>query len=194
MHPILRIAATLSLMAAGTVLAESPTAPPANANVEEAKTLIKTFAVTLKGELESAMKQGGPTNAIAVCKERAPAIAAQLSETSGWTVGRTSLKTRNTAQNAPDAWERDVLVRFDARHAAGEPADTLAFGEVVESDGKRQFRFMKAIPTGDVCLACHGTQIAPAVAAALDQAYPGDQARGYKLGDVRGAFTLSKPM
>jgi hypothetical protein len=198
-HKILSTAAALSLIAAGTVLAESPVAPAAtpptvNPNVEEAKTLIKTFAATLKGELEAAMKQGGPTQAIKVCKARAPAIAADISAKSGWEVGRTSLKTRNTELDSPDAWERAVLERFDARQAAGEPADTLVFGEVVETDGKRQFRFMKAIPTGEVCLACHGSQIAPEVAAALDQAYPGDQARGYKVGDVRGAFTLSKPL
>jgi hypothetical protein len=70
----------------------------------------------------------------------------------------------------------------------------MAYAEVVEKDGSKQFRFMKAIPTGEVCLACHGSSIAPAIAATLDEAYPDDQARGYKLGDVRGAFTLSKPL
>ncbi len=202
MHPIALATAAAVLLAAGTAFAQSPagTAPasaPApqvpNPQIQEAKGLIKTFADTLKGELEAAMKAGGPTQAITICKERAPAIAADISARSGWEVGRTSLKTRNGALNAPDDWERAVLVRFDARHAAGEPADTLAFGDVVETGGTRQLRFMKAIPTGDVCLACHGTQIAPEVAAALDQAYPEDQARGYKLGDVRGAFSLSKP-
>ena len=32
----------------------------------------------------------------------------------------------------------------------------------------------------------------PAIAITLDESYPDDQARGYKLGDVRGAFILSK--
>jgi hypothetical protein len=52
---------------------------------------------------------------------------------------------------------------------------------------------MKAIPAGEVCLACHGAAITPEVAAALDAAYPEDQARGYALGDVRRAFSVSKP-
>ena len=51
---------------------------------------------------------------------------------------------------------------------------------------------MKAIPTGEVCLACHGKDINPDVASALDAAYPQDQARGYALGDIRGAFSVSK--
>jgi hypothetical protein len=199
MNQILSVATAAALLACGLALADPAAAPGAapqtpDPRVDEAKALIKTFAGTLKGELETAMKSGGPVQAIAVCKERAPAIAADISAKSGWKVARTSLKTRNQAQNAPDAWERAVLARFDQRQAAGEPADTLAFAEVVESGGTRQFRFMKAIPTGEVCLACHGTEIAAPVAAALDQAYPGDQARGYKLGEVRGAFSLAKPL
>jgi hypothetical protein len=53
---------------------------------------------------------------------------------------------------------------------------------------------MKAIPTAKVCLACHGSAITPEVTAALDEAYPQDQARGYAEGDIRGAFSLSKPL
>ena len=87
-----------------------------------------------------------------------------------------------------------MLTRFDERKAAGESVDTMAVAEVVQGDGGKQFRFMKAIPTGEVCLACHGSTITPEVAAALDQAYPGDPARGYALGDVRGAFSLAKPV
>ena len=53
---------------------------------------------------------------------------------------------------------------------------------------------MKAIPTGELCLLCHGETIDPDIAAAIDKAYPEDQARGFSLGDIRGAFTLSKPL
>jgi hypothetical protein len=165
-----------------------------DANVAEAKGIVKRFAETLQGELQTAMKEGGPVKAIEICQQRAPAIAQALSEETGWDVGRTSLKVRNAARNAPDDWERQVLVRFDERQAAGEDVQPMAFSEVVEADGQKTFRFMKAIPAGDVCMACHGTAITPEVAAALDAAYPDDQARGYTPGQVRGAFTLSKPL
>ena len=56
------------------------------------------------------------------------------------------------------------------------------------------FRYMKAIPTGGVCLACHGEKIAQPIAAKLDSLYPDDQARGFKQGELRGAFTLSKKL
>jgi hypothetical protein len=200
MQKTLVATAAAVLLAAGAVLAESAAIPaPAsspqdpNPQIEEAKGLIKTFVGSLNGELERALKAGGPTAAITVCKERAPAIAADISAKSGWDVGRTSLKLRNGELNAPDDWERAVLTRFDARRAAGEPADTLAFAEVVEVNGTRELRFMKAIPTAELCLVCHGTQMAPETVAALDDAYPGDLARGYRVGDLRGAFSLSKP-
>jgi len=191
------LSAMATLFAAGALAVDPPAAPAANgpaANplAEEAKALVKEFAGTLKGELEAAMKAGGPTKAVSVCQDRAPAIAKDIATRSGWEVGRVSLKARNPQLDTPDAWEQQVLTRFDQRQAAGEPVDTMAVAEVVQSDGAKQFRFMKAIPTGEPCLACHGSSITPEVAAALDQAYPEDRARGYAVGDVRGAVSLSK--
>ncbi|WP_295455719.1 DUF3365 domain-containing protein [uncultured Thiodictyon sp.] len=195
MRPLFTLTA-IALIAAGPLLAEPAPTPAAAAapNAEQAKALIQQFAGTLKGELETAMKAGGPTSAIAVCNARAPAIAAELSAKSGWKVARVSLKPRNAKTGQPDAWEQQVLTRFEERKAAGEAVDTLAFGAVVEGDGSKQFRFMKAIPTGEVCLACHGSAISHEVAATLDRAYPGDRARGYAVGDIRGAFSLAKPI
>lgn len=190
MKQILRFTAATALLATTTLSAETAQDP----NAAEAKALVKEFATTLQGELQAAMKNGGPTNAIAVCQERAPAIAADLSAQSGWEIGRTSLKARNAADNTPDAWEQQVLADFDARRAAGEDVQPMAYAEVVETADGKTFRFMKAIPTGDVCLACHGSDITPEVVAAIDERYPDDAARGYSLGDVRGAFTLAKPL
>jgi hypothetical protein len=190
MKHIVRFTAATAILATATLSADTTLNP----NVAEAKTIVQEFATTLQGELQAAMKEGGPTNAISVCQDRAPAIAADLAERSGWQVGRTSLKTRNTARNAPDAWEAEVLADFDARRAAGEDVQPMAYAAVVESDDGKTFRFMKAIPTTEVCLACHGSDITPEVAAAIDERYPDDMARGYSLGDVRGAFSLSKPL
>jgi hypothetical protein len=164
-----------------------------DADVAEAKVLVERFATTLQKELKAAMTEGGPQNAVKVCRERAPAIAAEISEESGWAVGRTSLRFRNAELNAPDDWERAVLVRFDERKVAGEDVATMTVAEVVESDDGATFRFMKAIPTVQLCLSCHGKVVNANVSAALEEAYAEDQARGYEVGDVRGAFTLSTP-
>jgi hypothetical protein len=168
--------------------------PPADPNAAAAKQIVKEFASRLQSELQQAIKAGGPVNAIKVCQQKAPAIAKDLSQKTGWDVGRTSLKLRNPKLDAPDAWEEQVLRKFDERKAAGEDVQGMSYAAVVNVDGKERYRFMKAIPTGPLCLACHGTSVTPEVASALHNLYPNDRATGYRLGDIRGAFTLSKPM
>lgn len=191
MKTCVRATAASALLIAGLALAEEA---PINPNVAEAREIVKAFATQLQGELKAAIEEGGPIKAIGMCKERAPAIATELTTKTGWQVGRTSLKVRNTELDTPDAWERQVLTEFEQRKAAGEDVQTMAHAEVVETATGKTFRFMKAIPTAEVCLACHGNAINPEVAAAIDQHYPNDQARGYSLGDIRGAFSLSKPL
>ncbi|KAA6183654.1 DUF3365 domain-containing protein [Thiohalocapsa marina] len=174
------------------------TALAANADTardaQQARDLIKTFAGTLQGELQAAMKAGGPVEAVSVCSDRAPAIAAELSEASGWDIGRTSDKPRNAANNTPDAWEQKVLRQFADRQRNGEAVAGMTYAEVIHDDGGKTYRFMQAIPTGQVCLTCHGSDIEPGLAEAIDAAYPDDRARGFALGDLRGAFSLSKPL
>ena len=183
-------ALTLScLLAAGAVMADETL----QARIDEGKGVIKAFAGDLKGELKKGMKESGPTGAIDVCHKVAPHLAQAHSQMSGWQIGRTSLKVRNP-DNAPDAWETAVLEEFESRKAAGEDPMKLVKAEVVEENGRQVFRMMKAIPTGEVCTKCHGASIAEPVAAKLDALYPNDQARGFKVGDLRGAFTLKKPL
>jgi len=167
---------------------------PANPNIAEAKAIAMEFFASLKGELEAAMQSGGPAGAVVVCNAKAPVIAAEMSAKTGWAVARTSLKLRNPRQNAPDEWEQAVLLDFEKRHAAGEDVQSIAYAETTESDGQKTFRFMKAIPTSEICLTCHGADIQPDIASAIDAVYPDDEAKGYELGDIRGAFTLSKPL
>ncbi|MEY6431160.1 DUF3365 domain-containing protein [Thioalkalicoccus limnaeus] len=185
------ILATLVPLApfAGSVYAEVE-----DPRVTEAKAIVQEFGTALMGELTTALQTEGPIAAIEICRHRAPAIAEELSERTGWEVGRTSLKTRNLATNTPDAWETHVLEQFDARRAAGEDIQPMAHAAVIADEDGERFRFMKAIPTVDLCLTCHGQTLAPEIAAAIDAAYPGDQARGYETGMVRGAFSLSKSL
>lgn len=151
---------------------------------QEAAALIPPFAKHLMDTVQQAKAEGGPVAAVAACQSLAPSIADAHSD-ANWEIGRTSLKTRSDA-NAPDEWERSVLEQFAKRAAQGEDIKTISYAETVNG----QFRMMKAIPLQEGCLGCHGNNIKPEIAAALDAKYPNDQARGYALGDVRGAFTL----
>lgn len=158
----------------------------------EGKALMQQFGGALKGELQAAMKAGGPVNAIAVCNVKAPMIAEKVSADSGWTVARSSHKLRNP-KNAPDAYTAAAIDAFLARQAAGESADGLVQTGIVTEDGQEVFRMVKAIPTGEVCLSCHGgAEVQPEVEAALARLYPEDAARGFGMGDMRGVFTLRK--
>lgn len=152
----------------------------------EAQQRIKRFATTLKTALVSAIQEQGLVHAVDVCHSVAPQIAEELS-TDGWQVARTSLKTRNQ-NNQADMWERDTLEDFDRQFKAGTPAGELTAS--LQSD--TQFRYMKAIPTDKVCLACHGSTIDETLNQAIINKYPQDRAVGFTLEDIRGAFTLSK--
>lgn len=157
--------------------------------VADSRATVKEFMQQLKGELQQGMQEGGPVMALGVCKDKAPAIAVALGERKGLEIGRTSLRVRNTG-NTPDIWEKAVLEAFEQRKLAGEELATMEFHAAAEQEDKTVFRYMKAIPTAELCVVCHGAEVAPELEAKLAELYPQDQARGYQPGDIRGAFTI----
>jgi len=190
---VITLTAGLGLAAGICTNAMAEDAAPADALTAQARGIVAKFADKLKGELMGAMKGDGPVKAIEVCSVAAPAIAKEASA-DGWTVKRTALKLRN-AKAAPDAWEKQTLETFEAEKAKGADVTKLERAEIVDAGGVRTFRYMKAIPTAaEPCLACHGGSIAEPVKAKIAELYPQDQATGFKAGDIRGAFTLSKPL
>ena len=160
---------------------------------KDSREAIKMLGGELKATLQSSMKANGPLESISVCNIEASKIASRISKEKGLTVGRTSLEHRNVA-NKPDAWETSVLEQFEDRKAAGENPKDLDYSEVVDYDDGKAFRYMKAIPTGDVCLSCHGTNIAEPLAKKITSIYPDDKATGFNKGDIRGAFTVITPI
>jgi len=152
----------------------------------EAKAKTKELGMALKKVLKQELSANGLESAVQVCNVKAPLIADQTSK-DGWSVSRTALKVRNS-DNAPDAWETEVLERFEQKLSAG--ADPKTLDEATIKDGK--FRYMKAIPTGQVCLACHGSSVQPELNDHIQTLYPKDQATGFELGQLRGAFSLTK--
>jgi len=159
--------------------------------VANAKAAIKALASSLQVELQRAMQEGGPVAAISACNIMALPITKRVSEEHGFEVSRVSLKNRNPI-NAPNSWQKKVLESFEAWKSRGDDAAALSWAEVVAQDSYKQFRFMKAIPTGKVCLKCHGTEIAPEVKKKLADLYPEDRATGFNPGDIRGAFVVTK--
>ncbi len=159
--------------------------------IENAKSAIKTFAGALKSELKKAIEEGGPVNAISVCNTKAMSIARKISEEQAMNLGRVSLKNRNL-KNVPNEWQRKALEDFGTRQSKGEAVESMTYSDIIEQKDGKQFRFMKAIPTGEVCLFCHGDNIVPEVMTKLKELYPNDKATGFKIGDIRGAFVVTK--
>jgi hypothetical protein len=185
----------LSCCPLAALAADAVVAPPW---VERSRELASQLGQELKGELVKALEQGGPVAAIGVCRDRAPAIAARLSEASGARVSRTALRVRNPA-NAPDEVQRAVLGQFAEQLAAVPPGAPAAAGGPPEAvfeikgPGGIERRYLRAIPTEALCLTCHGPSLAPELAAVIARDYPQDAATGFAQGELRGAFSVVWP-
>lgn len=183
----LALASAAVLLAACAVRADTPTAGAADTIdplLAQSRALVADFEGRLRTQLQSAMKAGGPVEAISVCRDVAPQIAADLSRESGASVGRVSDRFRNP-RNMTETWQNDVLVSF----AESQPDSASVAEYFARSDGRT--RYAKAIHMGPVCLACHGSSLAPDVSEALAAKYPHDRAVGYELGQLRGAFSVT---
>jgi hypothetical protein len=182
------------LAALTLIVAGAPARAAEEAWVVEARSVSMAVPPKLLAVLQAEIAKSGPEGAIAVCQVQAPALARAASEQTGWNVKRVSLRNRNP-KAVPDAWERAALEDFDRRAAAHEPGVKLERYEAVQEDGKTVWRYMRALPTAELCVACHGApdQLSPAVKAKLAALYPDDRATGYRVGDIRGAMTLRKP-
>lgn len=182
-----------ALTACGDGRTTVPTPEPAQEDIEAAREAAGALGANLFAALSQALADEGLESAIAVCNEAAPAIAGDLSDTHGMKIARTALRVRNSA-NAPDAWERAQLEAFQARFDAGEAFAGMEAAAITVEDGVSTFRWMKPIPMGAPCAACHGSDIAPSTLAAINALYPDDQATGFAPGALRGAFTVRKPL
>ncbi len=180
---------TLPSLVVANEVTSNITAPSKDAL--EARSLVKAFSSDLKSVLTTAMKTEGPIKALEVCNTEAGPIANKHSALSNWTIARTSLKVRNT-NNTPDKWESTVLAQFEQRKAAGEDVATMEYSAMVQSDDKTVYRYMKPIPTAGGCLVCHGENISGNIADKINALYPHDQATGFSVGDIRGAFSLQR--
>jgi Protein of unknown function (DUF3365) len=164
--------------------------------VEETRKAANDLVAQIRGELTKELELSGPMRALIVCKYTVPEISSALSRKTGWRVTRVALRPRNPALGAADAWEQKILLDFERRVEKGEKPEGLEVGEFVTEPGGRYYRYMKALPLGPVCLACHGPsdKLTPNLKALLEAEYPNDRATGYSVGQVRGAVTIKRPL
>jgi len=142
---------------------------------------VNAMAAETLGEMEAAMETGDPAQGIAVCREKAPMIAASISEHFGIKIGRTAFYLRNP-DNAPPEWANELVL---AR--SGEPAFLVGPGGELGA--------LLPIRLKAECQMCHGPAelIDADVQAAIDEHYPDDQAVGFAEGALRGWFWAETP-
>ncbi|GEM_PF-970349 len=139
-------------------------------------------------QLKAALAGGDLIAAVSVCTAAAQPITAAVSgDFAGITVTRTSLKTRNAETNRPDATDRDVLEKW--AHIAG---DSREIEPVIVPRHENEVRYYRPIFIQEACLKCHGPteSMDGTLRRFLARTYPEDQALGYEVGDLRGAFRV----
>jgi hypothetical protein len=151
------------------------------AQQELVATAVNALASEMMGELTAALDSGDAGAAIAVCREKAPGVAAHINETYGVQIGRTSQKLRNPANVAPE-WANPFIAELaeDPTYVAGPNGELGA---------------LLPIKLRAECQMCHGPvdEIDPGIKAAILEVYPDDQAVGFVEGDLRGWFWVEAP-
>ncbi|RDD63917.1 Tll0287-like domain-containing protein [Ferruginivarius sediminum] len=181
----------LSLICAGVFTAFGASAQPLDAYERDAQEAIRELRGEMMQHLQTEMKDKGPAEATRVCRHLAPEISNRIEADTGWEIRRTALRVRNP-ENAPTEAERGVLLSFETRAMAGQSMEAMDSVRLIERDGRRYVHYMRAIPTFEPCLVCHGEDIPQDVEAAIEKHYPNDRATGFQTGDLRGAFSLYK--
>lgn len=147
------------------------------------------LSTVLKSRLTKELGAGGPVAAAKVCSEVAQTIAAAHSR-DGVTVRRVSERWRNPADR-PDEWEAARLVELEAALAAGAlPAEVV---ETRVEEGVEVLRYLQPLRVGELCLTCHGdpASFSPELRQLLAERYAADRAVGYRVGDLRGAVSVT---
>jgi hypothetical protein len=163
-----------------------------DAALARGRQVANTLIDTLRDQQNQNIKEKGPAEALPQCYYQALTVGKEIETTTGIKVKRTAMKVRNP-RNAPDAFEREALARFERFSKEGSmPTDEI---RPEKMDGRPVFRYVKPISVGASCLQCHGDAkaISEDVRRALGEKYPDDKATGYKEGDFLGLFSAVIP-
>lgn len=166
---------------------------------EEMKTALrsdaKAFMESLKSVLIKEIQTNGIVSAVSVCSDTAQILTNNYGISKGIYIKRISFKNRNPL-NVPDEFEAKVLRMFEELHNKKQLKPETEYVELTEDNGTFKLRYMKPIFVQPECLNCHGTeeQISSQVKEVINKIYPNDKAKGYQMGDLRGAVSIQKTL
>ena len=191
----LQVAISLAVLLGASLVSAQPGPGPNQSAMQETRDIAAAMLKELGQTLQAAMADGGPENAIGVCKTQAPEIAMKLSMKHQLKVTRVGTRARNPDMGVPNEWQTQAMKQFESRLAKGDKPYDIEFIQLVKSGSyDLELRYAKPIVLQPMCTACHGTpeQISPEVKAKLDQLYPNDKAVNYKPGELRGAVVVTR--
>lgn len=172
----------LLALLAGVACTQSEPRSVSQTQMQRAQEALQPLKQQLQSELIGAL-DGGPQEAIEVCKVRAPEIADAVSG-DNIRMGRTSHRLRNP-ENAPEEWMRPLL-----QHYVEHPDDKEPRAIAIDAT---TFGYVEPITLRPLCIACHGKRLDSTVETLLAEHYPQDQATGFEAGDFRGMFWITLP-
>ncbi len=151
------------------------------------KEVAQTSFQALSGQLQQAMAEGGIGNAIEYCNVHALPLTDSLTQAMHVvSIKRTTEKYRNP-ENAPTSKEAEQFSEYKKLKLQEKPLKPqlkqYVEGEVV---------FYAPIELKGQCLSCHGSIEAMGEDYDIIKAkYPSDKATGYKVGDLRGMWSIT---
>lgn len=173
---------------------EDRTGPSAQELLAESRRIASEYVQAFSAFVGHAGEMGNILRGFTVCRYDSVELLSKLARTSGTKIARVSLSPRNPSIAGADSWEQRVLKEFEWRVAAGESADALEHGEVVNEPDGPMYRYMVALPVKPACLGCHGPEeaLTPAVRAALAEEYPMRRDAPFAAGGIGGAITIKR--
>lgn len=150
--------------------------------------ITKLAGAVFMDKISEKYSEGGYEAAAEFCSMNAYPLTDSLANEYKIFLKRVSNKNRNP-ENTPSDLEKQILDAYEYSVEQGDelgsnvqfirPGDTILFNKPIQI-------------TSELCLNCHGkaSQISEEVQTVLKQEYPNDKATGYKLGDLRGMWSL----
>ncbi len=142
----------------------------------------------LGSNLLSKMKEGGVEAAVPFCHTSAIPLTEKIAQEYQADIKRISHKIRNP-KNRPSEEDTEILKKFVSlaeSNAAVEP--------IVQKDKDDRIVFYSPILMQKQCLACHGSpgmELGVKTDSIIKSYYPGDQAIGFKEGELRGLWKIT---
>ena len=174
--------------------ASVPAAAPAEATGEHAdqgrRIVAQAFGV-LSSNLVAALARGPASNALEFCAVNVGPLTAGVVGPQGVTLRRVSHRARNPDNQANPA-ELALIESYRTALAAGHTNPPVLLTNAL---GSVRF-YAPILLQNPLCLQCHGqpgSEIAAGTLSTIDRLYPQDAARGFRLGEVRGLWSVTFP-